>query len=170
LGLAFKPNADNLRESPEMDIIARLSSRRARVRAHHPIAVPKACLVLPAVSYSDDPCDVAEGADALLLATEWDYYLSLDWQKIVHRMRRRIALDGRNSLNGRMLAEIGFTYLSFGRLAVGKSPQPPLIKGNLPSPPFTKGKPSHSPLYEKDVGGISEAVAVYGLSLRDPMA
>jgi UDPglucose 6-dehydrogenase len=122
LGLAFKPNTDDLRESPAMDIIARLSREGVNVRAHDPIAVPKACLALPEVAYCQDPYSVAEGADALLLATEWDNYLSLDWRKIAPLMRHPIVLDGRNSLDGPLLSKIGFTYLSFGRSAADECP------------------------------------------------
>ena len=115
LGLAFKPNTDDVRESPAIDIIMRLLDRGVRIKAHDPVAMGNASSLLPDISYCEDPYHVAEGSDALLLATEWREYLELDWKEMGSRMRGRVILDGRNLLDGIFLSELGFTYLSCGR-------------------------------------------------------
>ncbi|MBI3961278.1 MAG: UDP-glucose/GDP-mannose dehydrogenase family protein [Deinococcus sp.] len=115
LGLAFKPDTDDLRDAPALDIINRLLGAGIAVRAHDPVAIPNARRVLPQVQYCHDAYEVAQGSDALLLATEWRDYLALDWRQIRTLMRGRLVLDGRNVLEGSLLSALGFTYLSFGR-------------------------------------------------------
>ena len=115
LGLAFKPNTDDVRGAPALDVIRRLLEEGVRVRAHDPVAMANACGVLPNVDYCRDAYDAAIGSDALLLATEWPDYLTLDWKRMRSLMRGGLLLDGRNALNGRLLSAMGFTYLSFGR-------------------------------------------------------
>ncbi|HLF03852.1 MAG TPA: UDP-glucose/GDP-mannose dehydrogenase family protein [Dehalococcoidia bacterium] len=121
LGLAFKPETDDVREAPALDIITRLLEDGIQVRAHDPIAAPNARLLLPGVHYCEDAYGVADGSHALLLATEWPEYLALDWREVRSLMRGRVVLDGRNVLDGRLLTTLGFTYLSFGRLASQKA-------------------------------------------------
>ena len=120
LGLAFKPNTDDIREAPALDIISRLLEQGVRVRAHDPVAMGNARRLLPSVVYCEDAYDVATNSDALLLATEWHDYITLDWSEIRSRMRGTLVLDGRNALDGSFLLELGFTYTSFGRSPNGQ--------------------------------------------------
>src|SRR5207253_2150002 len=82
LGLAFKPDTDDIRESPALDIIARLHEEGIQVRAHDPVAIANARSVLPRVQYCADAYDVARDCDALFLATEWADYRELDWHRL----------------------------------------------------------------------------------------
>jgi UDPglucose 6-dehydrogenase len=117
LGLTFKPETDDLRGSPALDVIARLLERGARVHAHDPQALGQARLLLPTVHFAPDPYEVMAGVDAVLLATEWPEYLQLDWARIRGAMRGSLILDGRNVLHGGLLRRLGFEYRSFGRTA-----------------------------------------------------
>ncbi len=117
LGLAFKPDTDDIRGSPALDIIERLLRKGIRVRAHDPAAIAKARRAQPAAAYCSDAYGVALGSDALLLATEWEQYCRLDWRRMRSLMRGRFVLDGRNALDGDGLAELGFQYRAFGRPA-----------------------------------------------------
>ena len=115
LGLAFKPDTDDLRGAPAVDIIRRLAGHGVRVRAHDPVAMEKARLVAADVEYATDAYEAAIGADAVLLATEWREYLHLDWERVGAAMRGRTVIDGRNVLDGEQLRALGFRYLAFGR-------------------------------------------------------
>jgi len=117
LGLAFKPNTDDIRGSPALGIAQRLLKEGVTVRAHDPFAIVNAGRVLPEVDYRPDPYSALEGADAFLLATEWDEYCALDWVLVRETMRGTLIVDGRNALNAVLLAQLGFRYLSFGRAA-----------------------------------------------------
>ena len=120
LGLAFKPGTDDIRGSPSLDIIRRLTNDyEFAIRAHDPLAIDSARKVLPDVRYCTNAYEVAAGCDALVLATKWPEYLELDWALIRSRMRGNIVLDGRNALDGRFLRSNGFAYLSFGRSVDG---------------------------------------------------
>lgn len=142
LGLAFKPHTDDLRGSPALDIIGRLLEHGVRVRAHDPQAMAHASLLLPTVTLSHEPYDVAEGADALLLATEWPEYLQLDWTRIRRAMRGRLLLDGRNALHGGILRALGFEYRSFGRADDRAAARPPAAGG---AEPWRPGPPDPRP-------------------------
>jgi UDPglucose 6-dehydrogenase len=115
LGLAFKPNTDDVRGSPALAIAQRLLKEGVLVRAHDPFAIANARYILPEVAFAADPYSALEGADALLLATEWEEYGALDWVLVRETMRGKTVLDGRNALNGVFLGELGFRYSSFGR-------------------------------------------------------
>jgi UDPglucose 6-dehydrogenase len=115
LGVAFKPNTDDVRGSPALEIAQRLLDYGVTVRAHDPFALINAGSVLPGVDYRSDPYSALDGADALLLATEWDEYCDLDWVLVREAMRGKTILDGRNLLDVVLLAELGFQYNSFGR-------------------------------------------------------
>ena len=115
LGLAFKPNTDDVRGSPALAIAQRLLKKGVIVRAHDPFALVNASRVLPGVDYRPDAYSTLDGADALLLATEWEEYSALDWALVRETMRGKTVLDGRNALNGVFLGELGFRYWSFGR-------------------------------------------------------
>jgi len=115
LGLAFKPNTDDVRGSPALGIAQHLLAEGVIVRAHDPFALVNASRVLPDVEYSEDAYSALDGADAILLATEWEEYYDLDWILVRESMRGKTVVDGRNALNGVLLSELGFRYRSFGR-------------------------------------------------------
>jgi UDPglucose 6-dehydrogenase len=115
LGIAFKPNTDDIRLAPAIEVIRRLLEEGAIVRATDPEAMERARAVFPAVSYSSDPYEVARGADALVILTEWEQYRRLDWKRVRAEMARPLVIDGRNMLQPAEMAALGFEYLSFGR-------------------------------------------------------
>ena len=96
LGLAYKPNTDDVREAPSIDVINSLLQKGARVRAYDPKAMPTMRRQLNGFAYCSDAYDVAEGADALLIVTEWDEFRSLDLDRLKRLMRRPVIVDGRN--------------------------------------------------------------------------
>jgi len=115
LGIAFKPNTDDIRLAPAIEVIRRLLAEGANVRATDPEAMERARAVFPNLIYSADPLDVARGADALLVLTEWEQFRKLDWKRIHDEMARPLVLDARNMLHPAMMRELGFEYMSFGR-------------------------------------------------------
>ena len=115
LGIAFKPNTDDIRLAPAIEVIRRLLAEGAVVRATDPEAMTRARGVLPDVHYSADPYEIARGADALLLLTEWEQYRRLDWKQIRVEMARPLVIDGRNMLRPAEMKALGFEYVSFGR-------------------------------------------------------
>lgn len=115
LGLAFKPNTDDMREAASVDIIKRLQERGASIRAYDPVAMEAAQEIMPDVLYCATAYDVAKGADALLLVTEWNEFKQLDFDKIKRFMRQPILLDGRNVYDPATMAERGFIYRGVGR-------------------------------------------------------
>ncbi len=114
LGLAFKPNTDDLRDAPGIEIAKRLLERGARVRLHDPIAMDRFRVEQPALAPFCCPTAeaVAEGADALVLVTEWPQYLEMDWARLAPLMRTALVLDGRHVLDSARLARAGFRYLA----------------------------------------------------------
>ncbi len=110
LGLAFKPNTDDLRDAPAIDIAHRLIERGARVKAHDPVAMERFKEQYPSseVVCCASPEEAAEGADALVLVTEWPEYRELDWDKLAKSMRTAFVLDGRLALDRARLARAGF--------------------------------------------------------------
>jgi UDPglucose 6-dehydrogenase len=117
LGLAFKDGTDDIRESPAIAIIESLLAEGCRVHAYDPAAMGRAAEVLPAtsVTYADSPYDVANGADALLVLTEWQEFKDLDLARIRELLRYPIVIDGRNLFRPEDMQEHGFIYLSIGR-------------------------------------------------------
>jgi UDPglucose 6-dehydrogenase len=113
LGLAFKPNTDDLRDAPALDIARRLIERGARVRVHDPVALDRFRREHPEseVLCCATPEEAAAGADALVLVTEWPQYRELDWDKVAGSMRSAILIDGRHVLDRRRLARAGFRYV-----------------------------------------------------------
>jgi UDPglucose 6-dehydrogenase len=114
-GLAFKPNTDDIRFAPAIELIHRLLHEGARVRAYDPQAMDKARAVLPQIEYASDPYKAAEGLEALLIATEWPEFRALDWNRIRDAMARPLILDGRNLLSPSEMKALGFEYHSIGR-------------------------------------------------------
>jgi len=115
LGLSFKPNTDDMREAPSVEIIAALQTAGARVKAYDPVAMEHAGDSMPEVTFCATAYDVAKEADALLLVTEWNEFKQLNWDKIKAFMRHPIVIDGRNLYDAAEMAERGFTYWGVGR-------------------------------------------------------
>jgi len=115
LGLAFKPNTDDIRFAPAIDLIQQLVSEGARVRAYDPEAMEKARTVLPGIEYAKSAYEAAKDSEALLIATEWEEFRNLDWERVRHSMVRPLVLDGRNLLSPKDMKALGFEYKSFGR-------------------------------------------------------
>jgi len=113
LGLAFKPNTDDLREAPAIDIARKLVERGCKLKVHDPVALDRFRQEYPdlAMFTCQSAEEVADGADALVLVTEWQQYLELDWEALAGRMRSRIVLDGRNALDRGRLTRFGYKYL-----------------------------------------------------------
>ena len=115
LGIAFKPNTDDIRLAPALEVIRRLLAEGVEIHATDPEAMERARVVFPKVSYSADPYDVTRGADALLVLTEWEQYRRLDWKRVRKEMARPLVIDARNMLHPAEMKELGFEYMSFGR-------------------------------------------------------
>src|SRR5713226_6697088 len=115
LGLAFKPNTDDLREAPSLDIARVLLAAGAHVRAYDPAAMEGARVKLPAVEYTKDAYGLAAGADALLVVTEWNEFRHLDMGRLKASMRRPVIVDGRNIYDPMVMRGHGFTYRGIGR-------------------------------------------------------
>ncbi|MEX0801650.1 MAG: UDP-glucose/GDP-mannose dehydrogenase family protein [Dehalococcoidia bacterium] len=114
LGLAFKAGTDDLRSAPSLPLAEALVERGASVRGYDPVAMEAAARIAPEIDCYDSPEELADGADALVLVTEWPEFRELDMAEIKRRMRRPVILDGRNFLDGDYLEDIGFVYLGFG--------------------------------------------------------
>ncbi|OHD69267.1 MAG: UDP-glucose 6-dehydrogenase [Spirochaetes bacterium RBG_16_49_21] len=116
-GLAFKPQTDDMREAPSVDIIKELRARGARFRAYDPIAVANARNLLgdTNIEYSRNNYEVLEGADALLLLTEWHHFRKPDFDKMRSLMKSPVIFDGRNQYDPAKIKEQGFTYYCIGR-------------------------------------------------------
>jgi len=117
LGLAFKPNTDDVRESPALEVIRILVERGAHVRAHDPIASENARAELAGldVEFCGSPYQVADGADGLILATEWNLYRQLDLVRLANAMRCAVLVDGRNLYDPVEARQKGFTYVGVGQ-------------------------------------------------------
>ncbi|MBI2870215.1 MAG: UDP-glucose/GDP-mannose dehydrogenase family protein [Candidatus Omnitrophica bacterium] len=115
LGLAFKPNTDDLREAPSLEVIAWLRKEGARIRAYDPQAMPKARQVLKGITFVRDAYQAAQGADALVIVTGWDEFRKLDLKKIKEMMKYPLVLDGRNIYSPAHMKELGFRYVGIGR-------------------------------------------------------
>jgi UDPglucose 6-dehydrogenase len=120
LGLAFKCETDDIRESPAIAVIRQLLDAGAHICAYDPAAMERAKDVLPPsekMSYAADPYDAAQDADALLILTEWDEFARLDLARLNRVLKFPIVIDGRTLYRPQIMAEHGFTYVSIGRPA-----------------------------------------------------
>lgn len=115
LGLAFKQNTDDVRLSPAIELCERLQREGARLRVHDPRAIPKAKAVLRDVEYVEDMNAVAEGCDALIVATEWPEFKKLDLERARKALSHPILFDGRNLFDPEEMERLGFIYKSVGR-------------------------------------------------------
>ncbi len=115
-GLAFKPQTDDMREAPALTLIDQLLEAGAEVVAHDPVAINEARRRLgERIGYADDNYAALEGADALVVVTDWNEYRHPDFMRIHRSLRRPVLVDGRNLYDGAKLRGLGFTYDSFGR-------------------------------------------------------
>ena len=115
LGLAFKPNTSDLRESPAISIAQQLLARGCRIKAYDPAGMEEAVRLLPDLKPCHDAYDAAGGADALVLATEWNQFRNLDLEKIKEGLRQPLFIDLRNVYEADRMAAAGFRYISVGR-------------------------------------------------------
>ena len=117
-GLAFKPNTDDMREAPSLELIADLLAAGATVTAYDPVAMHEAQRVLgeqPSIRYAQTPNDALEGADALVIVTEWKEFRSPDFDLIKARLKQPLIVDGRNLYDPALVRGLGFDYLAIGR-------------------------------------------------------
>lgn len=115
LGLAFKPETNDMREAPAIDIIKGLFERGAKVRAYDPVAMHEAAEVLPDVNYAEDEYEAVTNADALVFVTEWNQFRALDMRRIRDLMRSPRIADLRNIYEPADMRELGFEYIGVGR-------------------------------------------------------
>jgi UDPglucose 6-dehydrogenase len=115
LGLAFKPNTDDMREASSLVLTARLQADGAKVRVYDPVAEHEARTLIPGVHFASDALDAADGADAVVLVTEWEEFVALDWAQVAGRMAGKLVLDGRNALDVGAIRAAGLTYEGIGR-------------------------------------------------------
>jgi UDPglucose 6-dehydrogenase len=115
LGLAFKPNTDDMREAPSVELIHLLQSEGAKIRAYDPVAMVNADHYLSDVTLCQDAYDVAQGADALVIITEWNEFKHLSLPRLKKAMRQPIIVDGRNVYDVEQMKALGFVYRGVGR-------------------------------------------------------
>jgi len=117
LGLAFKPETDDMRDSPTIPLINGLQKRGAKVRAYDPEAMENARKIFDGVTYCSDAYETAEGADALVIATEWNEFRALKLERIKKLLRTPLIVDLRNVYDPQRMKAEGFTYVCVGRAA-----------------------------------------------------
>jgi UDPglucose 6-dehydrogenase len=115
LGLTFKPNTDDMREAPSLVIVPALEAQGARVRAYDPHGMEEACKLMPRLETAADPYACIEGADAMLILTEWDQFRALDLDRVKAALRSPVIIDLRNIYRPAEVAAKGLTYVSVGR-------------------------------------------------------
>ncbi|MCA8902067.1 MAG: UDP-glucose/GDP-mannose dehydrogenase family protein, partial [Hyphomonas sp.] len=118
LGLAFKQNTDDMRDAPSLDILPALQAAGANVRAFDPEAMEEASHLLKDISFAKNAYEAAEGADALVILTEWDQFRALDLERIKTALKAPVVVDLRNIYAPDDMAAKGFAYTSIGRPAV----------------------------------------------------
>ncbi len=124
LGLSFKPNTNDLRESPALEIAERLMKEGGTIRAYDPAALEEACRALAGLVPCRDAYHAAEGADALILMTEWNQFRNLDFERLKTTLRRPLLFDLRNVYDPARVATFGFRHVSVGRPSKGPTPEP----------------------------------------------
>jgi UDPglucose 6-dehydrogenase len=115
LGLTFKPNTDDMREAPSIALITALQDLGAKVRVHDPVGMEQAAKVLDNLTYCDGPYAAAEGADALVIVTEWEQFRALDFERLKKVMATAIIVDLRNVYRPEEVVKYGFVYEGVGR-------------------------------------------------------
>jgi UDPglucose 6-dehydrogenase len=117
-GLAFKPDTDDLRNAPAIEIVRRLQEHGARVSVHDPVAMPLAKPLIPDAEFENDPYDAAREADCLVICTEWEEYVTANLERLRAAMTHPVVVDGRNVFHTEDMAKAGFVYASAGRPTV----------------------------------------------------
>ncbi len=115
LGLAFKPNTDDMREASSLVLAARLQADGARVRAFDPVAEDEARKLMPGVEFADSAIDAVRDVDAIVIVTEWPEFVALDWAQAASVTSGRVVIDGRNCLDPSSVRAAGFVYEGIGR-------------------------------------------------------
>ncbi len=115
LGLTFKPDTDDLREAPALEVAQLFSSEGARIRAYDPVAMERAAELFPEIQMAPDPYSLAAGCDAIVVCTEWNEFIQLDLQRFHDQMSQPVIVDGRNIYDPRQMARLGFRYVGFGQ-------------------------------------------------------
>jgi len=115
LGLSFKPETDDMREAPAIDIIKAMQKRGAHIKAFDPVAMEEAKHSLPDVEFADDEYEVIEGSDALIIITEWNQFRALDMEKVKRLLKTPKIADLRNIYEPEDMRELGFEYVGVGR-------------------------------------------------------
>jgi UDPglucose 6-dehydrogenase len=115
LGLSFKPNTDDVRESPAIWVVRQLLQRGAHIRCYDPEAMKNAARLLPRVDFCEDAYDTAKGSDALLFLTEWNEFRKLDLARLKELLREPVVVDMRNICEPAEMVRMGFRYTGVGR-------------------------------------------------------
>jgi len=115
LGLAFKPNTDDMREASSLVLSARLHADGAKVVAYDPVAEEQARALVPGITFAGSPLAAVEQADAVVLVTEWREFLELDWKLVARAMSGDLVVDGRNALDPDAIRDAGLLYEGIGR-------------------------------------------------------
>jgi UDPglucose 6-dehydrogenase len=115
LGLSFKPNTDDMREAPSVDIARQLVREGALVQAYDPVSMAEAAHELPDVRLVESAYEAAEGVDALMVVTEWNEFRHLSMERIKENMAGDVLIDGRNIYNPDQMTRLGFRYAGVGR-------------------------------------------------------
>jgi UDPglucose 6-dehydrogenase len=115
LGLSFKPNTDDMRKAPSIDIIEMLKDEEAKVRAYDPKAMDNAREIIKGIEYFGNAYEAANGADAIIIVTEWDEFKTLDLMKIKQILRSPVIIDGRNLFEPIRMKSLGFEYRGIGK-------------------------------------------------------
>jgi UDPglucose 6-dehydrogenase len=127
LGLAFKPNTDDMRDAPSLPLVKSLLEQGATISAYDPVAVDNARKLLPGVEFAKNAYAAAKDADALVVVTEWDEFRGLDLDRFASTMRGKLIVDLRNVYNRAEAEEAGFDYVGLGRGRVGGGPRLKLV-------------------------------------------
>ena len=114
LGLAFKPNTDDMRDAPSLAIVTALEDAGAKVRAHDPAGMDQARAMMPGVTFCADAYECAEGAEALVIVTEWDAFRALDFKRLAETMASPSIVDLRNVYEPDDVRRRGFRYVGVG--------------------------------------------------------
>jgi UDPglucose 6-dehydrogenase len=115
LGLSFKPETDDMRDAPSLEIVAGLTERGAHVRAYDPVAMPNAGRLMPHITLCKDAYQACENADAMVLVTEWNQFRMLDLERVKRLLREPVVVDLRNVYKPEPMRQLGFRYVSVGR-------------------------------------------------------
>ena len=115
LGLSFKPNTSDIRESPSIRLIGLILKKGGQVRAYDPVAMNECRKAFPGIEYAEDAYDAASDCDGLVIATEWNQFRSLDWERMKRMLRTPIVVDLRNVYEPSQMKELGLRYMGVGR-------------------------------------------------------